>query len=585
MRKIILIWSLFIGTSVYAEVSIEQKASMVYKYFCKEAGDTLSSEDRIKCDSNMYPFKNSIRVYTKYEAQSENTIKTSNGLDAPIKILKALNTLKFFEYNNFPKYKLSESVIPLLKKDEVVRVITSALKLPINSPKYLVSKITKIIEKHNKLTKKYVSTQRNNQSIYSEHYGNLSNFSLALLNDFEFARHDLSSITVAAWEISSATFLKAAKFKKSLKKVNKAIDGISNGIGKTKAVYQFYKIITDEDALTGGNWNQTIKDLQDTFEMVSNYTGTVDTKIISLLEQFKLEYEQAKALYLLNDYYKVANPKVNQVFVISLREIETRMMMTMSELMAEFSKATGLDSTTIGDVVSVSNSLIQVFANFGHNYHAAMYTVSISDKYFKKSMELFKYHYDFVIEYYTALYPIAKYKLENAKSNKYYSDKQEKLGIYIAGFNKEDDNRVDKCITRGGFFKSLSEHIKYTWNDSEMQSWVNVDADNTVSVFMALKFLDKASSKHLGKFYTNGLANPKGNRRRGKVLRIRYKKHYSDYGYNDYVEAIVKRQFLMQSGNIFPDKTNNIDQCLKGYKAINFFENYLTTLEFYKGRK
>jgi len=167
-----------------------------------------------------------------------------------------------------------------------------------------------------------------------------------------------------------------------------------------------------------------------------------------------------------------------------------------------------------------------------------------------------------------------------------YSKKQDNLGIYLAGFNYDDKNRVDKCTTRGSFFKALGFHMKPRWWSQEAQDYVDNNADKVISIEKALYFLDKASQEYFDKnnnsiAYSKFLINPLGDYKKKKFYKNRYNKFYKNMN----LSPEIKRQYILMQGLAIGSNSSqmrSLNQCLTGYKAINFLYNYKETLDFYK---
>jgi len=177
---------------------------------------------------------------------------------------------------------------------------------------------------------------------------------------------------------------------------------------------------------------------------------------------------------------------------------------------------------------------------------------------------------------------------ENSLNN-YYSIKQSNLGIYLTGFNEYDDNRVDKCVKTGDFYKALAFNIQdkiksdYLHID-EFLEYTNKYPNENISIAKAIYFLDKYTYAY---FESKGIVSekryklhhldPLGN----KKLLVKRKILYKNWNLNLTVEE--KRQFLQVQGTSMGKTSQdfeNLNQCLTGYKAIDFLHNYAKAINY-----
>ena len=575
MRKMILVL-LLINTLIKA-ATFEEKMDLVDKYLCTYEKYYCSKDITARAYHDLF---------IKYQKQYFNKkLQTTDGLNLPENINNAFNTLNFFEYNHFPKYKLSETLLPILKMYEIentyykyhkeLALLTQSeigYKLPYNI-KSIISKVNQ--KNHIKM----LTYHRNQKDIYWENKATFKELSNYLYQ----GGLDLVNITNASWEVSLATFLKAAKYAKKVIKVKKTIEALSKIKGYGTAAYKFMNLVKDVDNLKVKNQLLTMKTIGDILDMLNDANrGTSDSKIAKLLIDMGLQERQYEALHTLIKYYK--DSPIEGQLVLSRDQLYNRIILSLSSLMSEVFETTGLSAVEgIGDAVAVTNALVQVFGNNPTLYNRQMSKTSISNKYLEAHIngELYIIN-NWIIEKYNALYPYAKFKLSHI--NNFYSRKQDSLGgVFVAGFNYEDTNRVDKCVKVRDFYSALAVDIKVKSNyfhlDDEFNTYVNKHANEDISISKAIYFLDKytyAYFKNQGraselryKYYA--IHPPFTNK---KNLR-KYKILYRNWNLNLSVEE--KRQFLQVQGYAMgrnKDSFNNLNECLTGFKAINFLYNY-----------
>lgn len=426
MRKIVLM-VLLINILVKA-TSFDEKADLVDEYLCSYEKYYCSKDITSRVIHNMF---------VKYQKQYfNNKLQTTDGLNLPQSIKDAFNTLNFFEYNHFPKYKLSETLLPILKMYEIKTIYynydkefallseaESGYKLPYN----IRAIISKVNQKNYNILSTYIHNKKN---IYWENKATFKEFSNYLYQ----SGLDLVNISNAAWEISLATFLKAAKYAKKVAKVKKIMVALGEIKGYGTAAYKFINLVKDVDNLKVGNQLNTIKTIGDIIDILNDATGgTSGSKISKLLIDIGIQEQQYEAFHTLIKYYK--DSPIESQLIISRNQLYNRIILSLSSLMNEVFETTGLSSIEgIGDAVAVTNALVQAFGNNPTLYNSQMSRTSISNKYLESMIkgELYILN-NWIVKKYNALYPYAKFKLNG--TNNFYSYKQDNLGVYVAGFN------------------------------------------------------------------------------------------------------------------------------------------------------
>jgi hypothetical protein len=574
MRKIILVL-LLINTLIKA-TTFEEKMDLVDKYLCSYEKYYCSKDITARAYHN---------IFIKYQKQYFNKkLQTTDGLNLPQNINNAFNTLNSFEYNHFPKYKLSETLLPILKMYEIKKMYyrydkelallsksETGYKLPYN----IKSIISKVNQKNYNILATY---QHNKKDIYWENKATFEGFSNYLYQ----GGLDLVNITNASWEVSLATFLKAAKYAKKVVKAKKTIEALSEIQGYGTAAYKFMNLVKDVDNLKAENQSHTMKTIGDIIDMLNDASGgTSASKIAKLLIDIGLQERQYEAFHTLIKYYK--DSPIEDQLVLSRNQLYNRIILSLSSLMNEVFEITGLSAVEgIGDAVAVTNALVQVFGNNPTLYNSQMSKTSISNKYLEAHIkgELYIIN-NWIIKKYNALYPYAKFKLN--RTNNFYSLKQDTLGgVFIAGFNYDDTNRVDKCVKVGDFYSALDLDIELKSNYlhiDEFHTYANKHGNKDISIAKAIYFLDKytyayfksqgrASELRYKKYAIHPPFTDKKNLRKYKIL-------YRNWNLNLSVEE--KRQFLQVQGYSMgrnKDSFNNLNECLNGFKAIKFLYNY-----------
>ena len=583
MRKMILVL-LLINTLIKA-ATLEEKMDLVDKYLCTYEKYYCSKDTTARAYHNLF---------IKYQKQFfNNKLQTTDGLDLPQNINDAFNTLNFFEYNHFPKYKLSETLLPILKMHEIKKMYyfykkelallneaETGYKLPYN----IKSIISKVNQENYSILVYYLNNKKN---IYWEHKATFKELSNYLYQ----GGLDLVDITNASWEISLATFLKGAKYAKKVIKAKKTIEALNEIKGYGTAAYKFMNLVKDVDNLKVENQLNTIKIIGDIIDMLNdaNQGGTSSSRIAKILIDMVLQKQQYEAFHTLIEYYK--DSPIEGQLVLSRNHLYNRIILSLSSLINEVFEITGLSEVEgIGDAVAVTNALIQAFGSSEGIYNSQMSKTSISDKYLKAMItkELFIFN-NWIITKYNALYPYAKFKLNNI--NNFYAKRQDELNIYLAGFNFEDTDRVDKHVKLGDFYQAataidsiydIKEDIDYIYN--------NNNANKKVSVKKAIELLDNlanASFKKLNRSYSALYLSrkifPMGKETLNKINKQRYNKFTKNL--NKKPDQYIYRQFVQMQGFSLAKNENdlkNLNQGLSGYKAINLLYNYKKTIEFYK---
>ena len=160
---------------------------------------------------------------------------------------------------------------------------------------------------------------------------------------------------------------------------------------------------------------------------------------------------------------------------------------------------------------------------------------------------------------------------------------------YMVSFDYDAPNRIDKCITRSHFASGLNFAITKDFEiggtplfDIGLDNFVNENPDKLVTVKEALYYIDSYSTQLLDKInfdkqYDLFIINPKGKLKFKKRYKAAWNKFYESKNLDNY----IKRQYIQMQGpaiGFMGDSTNSLQQCLTGYKAVDFLYRYDKTI-------
>ncbi len=189
-----------------------------------------------------------------------------------------------------------------------------------------------------------------------------------------------------------------------------------------------------------------------------------------------------------------------------------------------------------------------------------------------------------------------RYDDNHAKNKSYKTKVHDLSGIkYMVSFNYDADDRIDKCVVARKFSDGLiyligKDFSMYGDESTYMYLTGNYEnSDKVITIKEALYLIDMYSSelfKSIGysEKYEDFFIKPMGKLLLKDIYKKAWYKSFNQLG----LEAYIKRQYTqMQGSTIGLDKNNmnNLNQCLRGYQAVDLLRKYDKTLWYYKALK